>query len=96
MSARTLENDQEQHALMPLAHFCMNDLPANARAPELDDRNAASVLKADGDRWTGTDESSGSGVTREDMGRYLGYLASIKFISQPTGRGRQLPRLGRT
>ncbi|KAI1371888.1 large subunit of L-aminoadipate-semialdehyde dehydrogenase [Hypoxylon crocopeplum] len=91
VSAGALEKDQEQHALMPLAHFCMNDLPATTRAPELDDRNAVAVLKADGDRWTGIDESSGYGITREDVGRYLRYLAEIKFIGQPTGRGRQLP-----
>lgn len=91
VSAGALEKDQEQHALMPLAHFCMNDLPATTRAPELDDRNAVSVLKADGDRWTGIDESSGYGITREDVGRYLRYLAEIKFIGQPTERGRQLP-----
>ncbi|KAI1771602.1 large subunit of L-aminoadipate-semialdehyde dehydrogenase [Hypoxylon cercidicola] len=91
VSAGTLEKDQEQHALMPLAHFCMNDLPATTRAPELDDRNAVAVLKADGDRWTGIDESSGYGIGREDIGRYLRYLAEIKFIGQPTERGRQLP-----
>ncbi|KAI0165050.1 large subunit of L-aminoadipate-semialdehyde dehydrogenase [Hypoxylon sp. FL1284] len=93
VSAGALEKDQEQHALMPLAHFCMNDLPATTRAPELDDRNAVSVLKADGDRWTGVDESSGYGIGREDLGRYLRYLAEIKLIGQPTERGRQLPEI---
>ncbi|KAI0122333.1 large subunit of L-aminoadipate-semialdehyde dehydrogenase [Daldinia grandis] len=91
VSAGALEKDQEQHALMPLAHFCMNDLPANTRAPELDDRNAVAILKADGDKWTGVDESSGYGISRDDVGRYLRYLAEIKFISQPTERGRPLP-----
>ncbi|KAI1454653.1 large subunit of L-aminoadipate-semialdehyde dehydrogenase [Annulohypoxylon moriforme] len=91
VTAGALEKDQEQHALMPLAHFCMNDLPATTRAPELDDRNAVSVLKADAEKWTGIDESSGYGITREDVGRYLRYLAETKFISQPTEKGRQLP-----
>ncbi|KAI0879843.1 large subunit of L-aminoadipate-semialdehyde dehydrogenase [Annulohypoxylon maeteangense] len=91
VSAGALEKDQEQHALMPLAHFCMNDLPATTRAPELDDRNAVSVLKADAERWTGVDESSGYGIAREDVGRYLRYLAEIKFISLPTEKGRPLP-----
>ncbi|KAI1385300.1 large subunit of L-aminoadipate-semialdehyde dehydrogenase [Hypoxylon trugodes] len=91
VSAGALEKDQEQHALMPLAHFCMNDLPATTRAPELDDRNAVSVLKADAERWTGIDESSGYGINRGDVGRYLRYLAEIKFIGQPTEKGRQLP-----
>lgn len=91
VSAGALEKDQEQHALMPLYHFCMNDLPATTRAPEMDDRNAVAILKADADKWTGIDDSTGHGVSREDVGRYLSYLAEIKFIGKPTGRGRQLP-----
>ncbi|KAK6222339.1 putative NRPS-like protein biosynthetic cluster [Pestalotiopsis sp. IQ-011] len=93
VSAGALEKDAEQHALMPLFHFCMNDLPANTRAPELDDRNAAAVLKADAERWTGVDESFGYGLGREEVGKYLGYLAKIKFISEPTEKGRPLPEI---
>lgn len=93
VSAGTLQKDQEQHALMPLYHFCMNDLPATTRAPEMDDRNAVAVLKADADKWTGVDDSTGYGVTREDVGRFLSYLAEIKFVPKPTGRGRQLPAI---
>lgn len=88
-----IEKDQEQHVLMPLYHFCMNDLPANTRAPELDDRNAVAVLKADGEKWTGVDESYGYGIGREDVGRYLRYLVETKFIEAPTEKGRQLPEL---
>ncbi|KAI3397673.1 hypothetical protein diail_10442 [Diaporthe ilicicola] len=91
VSAGPIEKDQEQHALMPLFHFCMNDLPANTRAPELDDRNAVAVLKRDVDRYTGVDESMGYGVSREDAGRYLRYLAETKYIGLPSERGRQLP-----
>lgn len=93
VSAGGQEKDQEQHALMPLYHFCVNDLPLNTRAPELDDRNAAKILKADADNWTGIDESAGYGISREDVGRYLRYLAEIKFVSWPTGRGRPLPEV---
>ncbi|KAL2154625.1 hypothetical protein VTH82DRAFT_3301 [Thermothelomyces myriococcoides] len=93
VSAGALEKDQEQHALMPLYHFCMNDLPANTRAPEMDDRNAVAILKADADRWTGVDESTGQSIGREDVGRYLAYLTQIKFVGRPTGRGRPLPEL---
>ncbi|PSR83639.1 putative aminoadipate protein [Coniella lustricola] len=91
VSAGPLEKDAEQHALMPLFHFCVNDLPANTRAPELDDRNAVAVLKRDADRFTGVDESSGYGVSREDVGRYLRYLAEIKYVGWPSERGRPLP-----
>ncbi|KOS22158.1 L-aminoadipate-semialdehyde dehydrogenase large subunit [Escovopsis weberi] len=85
------EKDQEQHALMPLYHFCVNDLPANTRAPELDDRNAVQVLKDDAEQWTGVDESSGYGIGRDEVGKYLGYLVETKYFGRPTGRGRALP-----
>ncbi|ROW12154.1 hypothetical protein VMCG_00309 [Cytospora schulzeri] len=91
VSAGPIEKDQEQHALMPLFHFCMNDLPANTRAPELDDQNTVAVLKRDADRFTGVDESVGYGVSREDVGRYLRYLAETKYIGFPAERGRPLP-----
>lgn len=91
VSAGGQEKDQEQHALMPLFHFCVNDLPGNTKAPELDDRNAVKILKLDADHWTGVDESAGYGISREDVGRYLRYLCETGFISWPTGRGRPLP-----
>ena len=93
VSAGGQEKDQEQHALMPLYHFCANDLPATTRAPELDDANAVQILKADADNWTGVDESAGYGITREDVGRYLRYLAEVRFLAWPSGRGRALPEM---
>ncbi|KAI1435092.1 alpha-aminoadipate reductase [Xylaria sp. CBS 124048] len=91
VSAGSIEKDHEQSALMPLFHMATSNLPSTTRAPELDDRNAVAVLKADADRWTGVDDSAGEGITREDIGRYLRFLAEIKFMPLPTGRGRQLP-----
>jgi L-aminoadipate-semialdehyde dehydrogenase len=91
VSAGGQEKDQEQHALMPLYHFCVNDLPATTRAPELDDRNAAKILKVDAEYWTGIDESAGYGISREDVGRFLRYLAETKFVNWPSDRGRALP-----
>ncbi|KAI6784603.1 L-2-aminoadipate reductase large subunit [Emericellopsis cladophorae] len=91
VSAGSVEKDQEQSALMPLFHMATSNLPSTTRAPELDDRNAVAVLKADADRWTGVDDSAGEGITREDIGRYLRYLVEIKFLVPPTGRGRELP-----
>jgi L-aminoadipate-semialdehyde dehydrogenase len=93
VSAGGQEKDQEQLALMPLYHFCVNDLPATTRAPELDDRNAIKIMKLDAKNWTGVDESAGYGIGREDVGRYLRYLAEIKFVSWPTGKGRALPEV---
>lgn len=93
VSAGGQEKDQEQHALMPLYHFCINDLPANTRAPELDDRNTVKILKDDAENWTGVDESSGYGVSRTDVGRFLHFLAETQFVTWPTGRGRPLPEV---
>ncbi|KAH8695281.1 putative alpha-aminoadipate reductase Lys2 [Talaromyces proteolyticus] len=93
VSAGGQEKDQEQHALMPLFHFCVNDLPGNTKAPELDDQNAVKILKADAHHWTGIDESAGYGIGREDVGRYLRYLAETGFIPWPTGKGRPLPEV---
>lgn len=91
VSAGSVEKDHEQSALMPLFHMAMSDLPSTTRAPELDDRNAVAVLRADADRWTGVDDSAGEGITREDIGRYLRFLSEIQFMPWPTGRGRELP-----
>ena len=91
VSAGSVEKDQEQSALMPLFHMATSNLPSTTRAPELDDRNAVAMLKADADRWTGIDDSAGEGITREDIGRYLRYLVEIKFLTPPNGRGRELP-----
>lgn len=93
VSAGGQEKDQEQHALMPLFHFCINDLPATTRAPELDDTNAIQVLKEDAENWTAVDESAGYGISREDVGRYLKYLVMNKFVSAPSGKGRALPEI---
>ncbi|RSL99472.1 hypothetical protein BHE90_008490 [Fusarium euwallaceae] len=78
---------------MPLFHMATSNLPSTTRAPELDDRNAVAVPKADADadRWTGVNNSAGEGITREDIGRYLPFLAEIKFMPLPTRRGRELP-----
>jgi len=93
VSAGGQEKDQEQHALMPLYHFCVNDLPATTRAPELDDRNTVQILKADAEDWTGVDESAGYGISREAVGKILRYLVEIGFVGKPSSRGRELPNL---
>jgi len=93
VSAGSDNKDEEQSALMPLFHMATNNLPTTTRAPELDDRNAVAVLKADADRWTGLDESAGEGISREAVGRFLRYLAETNFLAWPTKRGRELPAI---
>ena len=87
-----IEKDYEQHALMPLYHFVTNDLPANTRASELDDRNAVASLQADA-KWTDSDVSAGSAVTKETIGKYLQYLVSTRFLEAPEGKGAPMPEI---
>ena len=68
---------------MPLYHFVTSDLPSNTKAPELDDANAATALRADA-AWSGIDASAGAGVTEELVGLYASYLAKIGFLPEPT------------
>jgi len=94
VSAGGQEKDQEQHTLMPLYHFCVNDLPATTRAPELDDSNAIKILETDAKDCAGFEKTNGYGISKEDVGRYLRYLIDIKFIDQPSVEGQPLPEIG--
>ncbi|MCJ1434693.1 large subunit of alpha-aminoadipate reductase [Xylographa pallens] len=82
----------EEHALMPLYHFVIGDLPAGTKAPELSDLNTAAALRADVAR-TGEDRSSGAGVTLNLMGTYIAYLVATGFLPPPNSEGRPLPTL---
>ena len=77
-----------------LYRFCITDLPATTRAPEINDRNAVGVWKGDKEHWTGVDESEGYGISRENVGRYLRYLTEIGFVaSAPEGERTLLPEI---
>ena len=58
------QQDDTQHALLPLYHFVTADLPANTRASELDDSNAMRCLEIDSKIWATENRSAGSAVTR--------------------------------
>ncbi|KAF2153299.1 large subunit of alpha-aminoadipate reductase [Myriangium duriaei CBS 260.36] len=81
-----VEKGEEEHALLGLYHMVTGDLPANTKAPELDDRNAAAALKADQAR-TGQDLSGGSAVTVEKVGVYMSYLIARGFMPKPPKEG---------
>ncbi|CAD6501403.1 BgTH12-01655 [Blumeria graminis f. sp. triticale] len=84
--------EDEQHALMPLFHMCIDDLPSSTKAPELNDSNAVSVLRDDAYHWTGIDSSDGKTVSQEQIGTILAYLVAIGFIPKPDeNRGTKLP-----
>ncbi|KAG8626485.1 hypothetical protein KVT40_005430 [Elsinoe batatas] len=88
-----VEKGEEEHALLGLYHMVTGDLPANTKAPELDDRNAAAVLKADEAR-TGQDLSGGSAVTVEKVGIYMSYLIVRGFMPKPSREGHlSLPKV---
>jgi L-aminoadipate-semialdehyde dehydrogenase len=77
---------KEENALLPLYHFVTGDLPADTKAPELDDRNAAEALRKD-QAWTGQDWSAGGAVTEDTVGVYIGYLIELGFMPKPEKKG---------
>jgi L-aminoadipate-semialdehyde dehydrogenase len=77
---------REENALLPLYHFVTGDLPADTKAPELDDRNAAAALKRD-QAWTGHDWSAGAAVTEDTVGVYISYLIELGFMPRPEEKG---------
>ena len=90
---RFVEQGKEEHALLGLYHMVTGDLPANTKAPELDDRNSAAALKADAAR-SGQDFSAGSGVSEDIVGQYLTFLIARGFMPKPTKKGiKSLPGL---
>ncbi|KAL5338832.1 L-aminoadipate-semialdehyde dehydrogenase large subunit [Aspergillus crustosus] len=71
-------------ALLPLFHFVVGDLPSNSLAPELDDVNATSALRAFG---VVPEDLSDRAVTTETIGRYLAFLVGTGFLPAPTATG---------
>ncbi|MBE3044105.1 thioester reductase domain-containing protein [Candidatus Bathyarchaeota archaeon] len=85
-----VDEDKEEHALLPLFHHVAGDLPSNAVAPELDDSNAEKALEALGE---GGKEGLRC-VSIESMGVYIAYLVATGFLSAPEGKGaREVPSL---
>jgi L-aminoadipate-semialdehyde dehydrogenase len=77
---------KEENALLPLYHFVTGDLPADTKAPELDDKNATEALKKD-QTWTGQDWSQGGAVTEDTVGVYVSYLIELGFMPKPEKKG---------
>ncbi|KAL6705520.1 large subunit of alpha-aminoadipate reductase [Coniothyrium glycines] len=77
---------KEEHALLPLYHFVTGDLPADTKAPELDDQNATTSLKKD-EAWTGQDWSAGGAVVEDTVGVYISYLIELGFMPKPESKG---------
>ncbi|KAI2607944.1 aminoadipate reductase [Hypoxylon sp. NC1633] len=86
---------KEEHALLPLFHFVVGDLPANSIAPKLDDVNTGAALRLyENIQEAGGDPRVNNVVGVEAIGMYLAYLVAIRFLPPPTQSGeRQLPKL---
>ncbi|KAF2130856.1 large subunit of L-aminoadipate-semialdehyde dehydrogenase [Dothidotthia symphoricarpi CBS 119687] len=77
---------KEENALLPLYHFVTGDLPADTKAPEMDDTNATDALKKD-IAWTNQDWSAGGKVTEDTVGVYISYLIELGFMPKPEAKG---------
>jgi L-aminoadipate-semialdehyde dehydrogenase len=66
----------QDNALFPLLHFVLDDLPTSTKAPELDDSNTATLLRARG-------HESNVTVSEELMGMYLAWLVCARFLPPP-------------
>ncbi|KAL2756478.1 hypothetical protein ACRALDRAFT_1042487 [Sodiomyces alcalophilus JCM 7366] len=91
------DESNEELALLPLFHHVTGNLPADSIAPELDDANAAAVLRAyEGDAApAGRDPLEDNVVDIDAIGMYLAYLVAIGFLPAPPAAGqRTLPTCG--
>lgn len=89
----TLDAKRSEHALLPLYHLAVTDLPNDAKSPPLDTTNAKTVLAEDAKvRQLG---EVADHVTVELVGRSLSYLVEIGFMDKPAGgRGKlTLPKV---
>ncbi len=82
------DEEEEEHALLPLFHAVTGDLPASTITPALDDKNAVAALHLYEKRKTARREEGGGGaVSKETLGVYLAYLVAVGFLPKPKGRG---------
>lgn len=83
------DSKEEEHALLPIFHFLMGDLPVKTIAPELDDANAAAALRLYDQKtmsWECSMAANTVGV--QTLGMYLAYLVAVGFLPAPVGKGR--------
>lgn len=74
------------HALYPLLHFVLDDLPTSTKSPELGDENIKRAI----------DHSGGAdcpNIKGDLMNLYLGYLCAVGFLENPGNGEVKLPQL---
>ena len=70
----------EDNALYPLLAMCLDGLPENTRAPNLNDSNTVEILKKDAE-WNGYDLSTlKMGATSEQIDIYIAFLVKVGFL----------------
>ncbi|KAL9631402.1 MAG: hypothetical protein Q9164_005912, partial [Protoblastenia rupestris] len=92
------DSKEEEHALLPLFHFVMGDLPTNTIAPELDNANAAAALSLyDKKKMNRECFMAANAVGVRTLGMYLAYLVAVGFLPAPAEKGEcKLPSLDGT
>jgi L-2-aminoadipate reductase len=93
------DTKKEHHALLPLFHFVVEDLPGNSIAPELDDTNTTAALKLyEKEPRTRGGALAFSAVHVHVLGTYLAYLVAIGFLPPPPAESDRspLPKLNGT
>lgn len=87
---------KEPHALLPLFHLVVEDLPGNSIARELDDTNTSGALKLyeRESRMRGGCPAANT-VDMHALGTYLAYLVAVGFLPPPSTEGGRsaLPKL---
>ncbi|KAJ3415308.1 large subunit of alpha-aminoadipate reductase [Chytridiales sp. JEL 0842] len=74
LTLKPTTSPDDQHALFPLLHFVLDDLPTSTRSPELDDSNTRRAIKPSSVRCADI---------RGLMKLYVGYLVAIGFVDKP-------------
>ncbi|KAL8714422.1 MAG: hypothetical protein Q9220_001755 [cf. Caloplaca sp. 1 TL-2023] len=90
----------DQHALLPLLNFVTAplpaaDLPADTRAPLLEDQNTVAALQRAADRHPTHVGGSYPVVNEDVVGLYIAFLVQVGFLpAPPKGKGEmELPRV---
>jgi L-aminoadipate-semialdehyde dehydrogenase len=88
----TAETKREEHALLPLYHLAVTDLPNDSRSPALGTRNMRAVVKA---YAAHAKVDVADKLTEDLVAKYLSYLCEIGFLERPVnGKGKKaLPKV---
>jgi L-aminoadipate-semialdehyde dehydrogenase len=88
------ESNKEEHALLPLFHMVVGDLPGDSIAPELNDKNTAAALRLYQKDQAG-DVFASSTISVQALGMYIAYLVAVGFLPPPPAHSSKeaLPQL---